>query len=99
MSLKRIRMGRPRGGRLPFLILGFRGEGNRNRRRLGRVGKWETGLWFSAFPCGPGLSGGNVEIWRSWPDFQGAVERGGNLGLVFPAFHGPAISTARERPG
>src|SRR5713101_6871908 len=96
MILKRIRMGRPRSGRLPFLGFGFR-EGNRSRRRLRRVEKWETGLWFSTFPSGASWGGGNVEIWRSLPDFQGTVERGGNRGLVFPSFHGPVISTARER--
>jgi len=38
--------------------------------------------------------GGNVGISRFLRDFQVAVERVGNLSLVFHAFHGPGISTA-----
>src|ERR1700694_2457709 len=37
---------------------------------------------------------GNVEISPPLRDFQGAVERVGNLLLVFQAFHSSAISTA-----
>jgi hypothetical protein len=33
-------------------------------------------------------------MWESRSDFQGAVGRVENLGLVFQAFHGPGISTA-----
>src|SRR5579863_2612102 len=66
----------------------------RCRRRVRRVGKWETAVWFSTFPCGVRLGGGNVEISPGLRDFQGAVESVGNLPLVFHAFHGPAISTA-----
>ena len=33
-------------------------------------------------------------MWESRSDFQGAVGRVENLGLVFQAFHGPVISTA-----
>jgi hypothetical protein len=68
-----------------------------------RMGRPRSGrLPFLSFGfCGKGnrngRGGGNVEIRRGWPDFQGTVERGGNLGLVFHAFHGPAISTALSR--
>src|SRR6266436_5915215 len=68
-----------------------------------RMGRPRSGrLPFLSFGfCGKGnrnrRGGGNVEIRRGWPDFQGTVERGGNLGLVFHAFHGPAISTALGR--
>ena len=98
MILKRIRMERPRSGRVPF-VLGSDGgqKENRNRSCLGRPGKWETGLWFSSFPRGASRGGGNVKIWRVAPDFQGAGERVGNLGLVFHSFHGPVISTAGNR--
>ena len=41
-----------------------------------------------------GGSGGNVGIRRPLPDFQGVVETGENLQLVFAVFHNPAISTA-----
>src|SRR5207249_4586829 len=37
------------------------------------------------------------EISRGWRDFQGAVGRVENLGLVFHSFHGPGISTALLR--
>jgi hypothetical protein len=33
-------------------------------------------------------------MWESRSDFQGAVGRVENLGLVFQAFHGTVISTA-----
>ena len=33
-------------------------------------------------------------MWESRSDFQGAVGRVENLGLVFQAFHGTGISTA-----
>ena len=33
-------------------------------------------------------------ISRRLRDFQGAVDTGGNLGLVFHRVHGPAFSTA-----
>jgi hypothetical protein len=33
-------------------------------------------------------------MWESRSDFQGAVGRVENLGLVFQAFHRPVISTA-----
>jgi hypothetical protein len=36
-----------------------------------------------------------VEISRLARDFQGAVGRVGKRGLLFHAFHGPGISTAR----
>src|SRR6266542_4915211 len=94
MILKVGRMRRPRSGRLPFFGFGFWTEGNRSRRRLYRVGKWETAFWFSSFPCGTSLGGGNVEISRCLRDFQGTVGRVGNLGLVFHSFHGTGISTA-----
>jgi hypothetical protein len=80
--------------RLPFVGVGSRGEGNRSRRRLHRVGKWETVFWFSSFARGASLGGGNVEISRCVRDFQGAVGKGGNLVLVFHSFHRPGISTA-----
>jgi hypothetical protein len=56
--------------------------------------KWETGFWFSTFPGGARRGGGNVKIPPVLRDFQGAVERVENLGLVFHAFLGPGISTA-----
>ena len=87
-------MKRPRSGRLPFFGVRVWREGNRSRRRLHRLEKWETGFWFSTFPRGASLGGGNVEISRCLRDFQGTVGRGGNLGLVFHSFHGPGISTA-----
>jgi len=90
--MKRVRMRRPRSGRLPFLDFGF-GVGNDSRRLRG-VGKGETGLWFSTFPCNASLGCGNVGISRGWRDFQGAGERVENLGLVFHSFHGPGISIA-----
>ena len=61
----------------------------------GRV--WESGKPDFGFPLFPGAarrSCGNVEISRGWRDFQGAVGRVENLGLVFHAFHRPGISTA-----
>ncbi len=61
---------------------------------------WESGkpdFWFSTFPGAARLSCGNVEISRGWRDFQGAVGRVENLGLVFHSFHGPGISTALLR--
>jgi len=58
------------------------------------VGKWETCFWFSTFPRPPRRSCGNVGISRCLRDFQEAVGRVGNLGLVFHAFHGLVISTA-----
>src|SRR6266404_144746 len=67
---------------------------NSRHRRGPRVGKWETWVWFSTFPGAARLSCGNVEISRGWRDFQGAVGRVENLGLVFHSFHGPGISTA-----
>jgi len=98
MILKTVQMRRPRSGRVPFvLVLGRGQKENRNRSRLGRPGKWETGLWFSSFPRGASRGGGNVRIWRAAPDSQGAGERVGNLGLVFHSFHGPVISTAGNR--
>ena len=87
-------MGRLRSGRFPFLVFCFRAWTNDSRRRLRRVEKWETGLWFSTFPSGVSLGCGNVGISRGWRDFQGAVERVGNVVLVFHSFHGPGISTA-----
>ena len=38
------------------------------------------------------------ESCRCWRDFQGAAGRVENLGLVFQAFHGTAISTALLAP-
>jgi hypothetical protein len=67
---------------------------NRSHRRLRRVEKWETGLWFSTFPSDASWGGGNVEISLLLRDFQGAVGSVGNLLSVFHAFHGPGISTA-----
>ncbi len=58
------------------------------------MGKWETCFWFSTFPRRSRRSCGNACFRR---DFQGAVERGENLLLVFHAFHSPAISTALFR--
>jgi len=64
------------------------------------VGKWETCFWFSTFPSGALPGCGNVGISRSLRDSQGAVERVEKLLLLFHAFHGPVISTARFRwPG
>ncbi len=76
---------------------GFGGESRVHRCEL-RVGKWETVVWFSTFPYGATLGGGNVGISLPLRDFQGAGGSGGNLFLVFPAFHGPVISTALLRP-
>lgn len=61
-----------------------------------RVEKWETRFWFSTFPPGTRPGGGNVRIPLGLRDFQGAVGSLGNLGLVFQAFHGTGISTARR---
>ena len=58
------------------------------------VGKWETCFWFSTFPSGATPGCGNVGISRLWRDFQGAVESGEKLILLFHAFHGPGISIA-----
>jgi hypothetical protein len=92
---KRI-MRRPRSGRLPFLVWLLK-RGSRCHRRVGRVGKWKNWGWFSTFPGGPRRGGGNVKISPQLRDFQGPVERVGNLLLVFHAFHGPGISTAPYR--
>jgi hypothetical protein len=78
----------------PTSFLWFWAEQNRHRRRGRRVGKWKTGFWFSTFPGGARPGGGNVKISPGLRDFQGAVERVENLGLVFHSFHGPGISTA-----
>jgi hypothetical protein len=94
MILKKGRVRRPRSGRLPFFGVGFWREENRSRRRVYRVEKWETVFWFSTFPRGARLGGGNVEISRCMRDFQGTVGRVENLVLVFHSFHGPGISTA-----
>jgi hypothetical protein len=65
-----------------------------SHHRVRRVGKWETGFWFSTFPGGVRRGGGNVEISPGLRDFQGAVGSVENLLVVFQAFHGPVISTA-----
>jgi hypothetical protein len=89
----KIGMGRPRSGRLPFLVFRVWGE-TRCSRRGRRVEKWETWFWFSTFPSGARRGCGNVGISRGGRDFQGAVGSVGNVGFVFHAFHGPVISTA-----
>ncbi len=84
----------------PTSFLWFFGiEENRRRHRWRRVEKWETGFWFSTFPCGASPGGGNVKISPGLRDFQGAVGSVENLGLVFHAFHGLGISTALRRGG
>ena len=70
------------------------GRDNRSRFRELRGGEWKTSLWFSTLPRGATPGGGNVGISPSLRDFQGAVGRGGNLFVVFHAFHRPIISTA-----
>jgi hypothetical protein len=73
------------------------GTDSRIRRRELRWGVWQTAVWFSTLPNGATPGGGNVGISPSLRDFQGAVERGGNLFVVFHAFHRPVISTALMR--
>src|SRR5919198_394306 len=58
----------------------------------GKVGNLLLVFHFS-IAAKPGC--GNVGISRFWRDFQGAVERVEKLLLLFHAFHGPGISTAR----
>jgi len=61
----------------------------------GRV--WESGKPDFGFPLFQARLAGAVGMWKSrggWRDFQGAVGRVENLGLVFHSFHGPGISTA-----
>lgn len=70
------------------------GRGTRSGRRERRGGVWETALWFSTLSRGATPGGGNVGISPSLRDLQGAVGRGGNLFVVFHAFHHPVISTA-----
>src|ERR1035438_9741086 len=77
-----------------FLGFWFKIQKSRSRRREPRVGKWETWFRFSTFPSGAMPGCGNVGISRLWRDFQGAVERGEKLLLLFHAFHGPGISIA-----
>jgi hypothetical protein len=84
------------GGTPEGLILLF-GRGSRGRRRVLRGGAWETAFWFSTLPRGATPGGGNVGISSLLRDSQGAVGRGGNLFLVFHAFHRPVISTALVR--
>jgi hypothetical protein len=81
------------GGTPDGLFLLFGGE-SRIRRRALRGGVGETAVWFSTLPCGAALGGGNVGILPPLRDFQGAGGRGGNLFVVFHAFHRPVISTA-----
>ena len=60
-----------------------------------RSGRFLSG--FCLFVLDSGNSsrcGGNVGIRRRLPDSQGVGETGENLLLVFPGFHGTAISTA-----
>ena len=52
---------------------------------------WESGKPDFGFPL---FHPGNVGISRLLRDFQGAVERGEKLLLLFHAFHGPGISIA-----
>src|SRR5579863_5653140 len=49
-------------------------------------------FWTAAWGCG------NVGISPLLRDFQGTVERGEKLFLLFHAFHGPAISTVLPHP-
>ena len=87
---------RARSVRLPFLWFWFQ---QRTVIVVACAG-WESGkpgLGFSTFPGGARRGGGNVKIPPVLRDFQGAVGSVGNLGLVFHAFHGPAISTAPLR--
>lgn len=87
-------MRRPRSGRLPFLFcfLAFRERtGVIVASGCGKVGNLLSVFHFS-MDAKPG--GGNVGISRFLRDFQGTVERVGNLFLVFLPFHGPGISTA-----
>jgi hypothetical protein len=78
-----------------FLSFGFSvHRENRRRRRGHRVGKWKTCLWFSTFPGGARLGGGNVKIPPLLRDFQGAVGIVENLLLVFHDSHRPVVSTA-----
>jgi hypothetical protein len=80
----------------PTSFLGFSVWRDRSRccRRVRRVEKWETWVWFSTFPSGARWGCGNVGISRGVRDFQGPVGSVGNRFLVFRTFHGPGISTA-----
>ena len=81
----------------PTSFLGFWVFRSRGRRRVRRVEKWKTWVWFSTFPSGARRGCGNVEISRGGRDFQGPVGSVGNRFLVFHTFHGPGISTAPLR--
>src|SRR5579863_1484059 len=84
---------RPHRGRLPFLVLvsEIKERDCWSRGPCGKVGNLVLVFHFS-IRVTPG--GGNVGISRRLRDFQGAVERGGKLLLLFHAFHRPVISTA-----
>ncbi len=86
-------MRRPRSGRLPFFgFLVFRARAEVIvASGCGKVGNL---LLVFHFPRAAKRGGGNVEISRFLRDFQGTVERVGQLFLLFHAFHGPGISTA-----